>query len=111
MRKKLRNPEPKKAGNYVTKFQAELWKYQGKAAWFFVTVPHEESLQIKYRNLLSVRGWGSIPVDVTIGETSWRTSIFPEAKSGCYILPIKKEVRKKENLSEDSLISIALYTD
>jgi hypothetical protein len=111
LRKKFRNSAEQKPGNFVTKFQTKLWKWQAaKAAWFFVRVPHEESLQIKYRNLLSVRGWGSIPVQATIGATSWRTSIFPE-KSGCYILPIKLEVRKKENLTENDLIDVTLNTD
>lgn len=102
----------KKPHSYNAKFQAKLWKYKSaKAAWFFVHVPQDESLQIKYRNLLSVRGWGSIPVEVKIGKTSWRTSVFPEKKSGCYILPIKAEVRKKEEINENDLIEVIITSD
>jgi hypothetical protein len=46
------------------------------------------------------KGWGSLPVEVTIGKTTWKTSIFPDSKSGTFILPIKAVVRKKEEVYE-----------
>jgi len=37
------------------------------------------------------------------------TSIFPESKAGCYILPIKKEVRQELTLHEgDEMAVIAV---
>lgn len=44
------------------------------------------------------RGGGSLRVKVAIGKTSWRTSIFPEKRSGSYLLPVKADVRKAEGL-------------
>ncbi len=44
------------------------------------------------------RGWGSLRVEVRIGATTWKTSVFPDKKSGTYILPVKADVRKKENI-------------
>jgi hypothetical protein len=90
------------------KFRAKLWKYQGKAAWYFINLPEDESLQIKYHNILRIRGWGSLPVNVQIGETKWKTSIFPDGKRGCYILPVKSEVRKNEKLKEGSAVEVRL---
>lgn len=93
----------------MIKFKEKLWKYQaGKAAWHFVTLPKEQSLEIKYQNLLKINGWGSIRIEARIGKTTWQTSIFPDAKSGCYFLPIKAEVRKKEGLNEDDLVEVIL---
>lgn len=43
-------------------------------------------------------GWGSLPVTAVIGKTSWKTSIFPDKKIGAYLLPLKSEIRKKENI-------------
>jgi hypothetical protein len=37
-------------------------------------------------------------VRVRLGGSEWRTSIFPDSKSGCYVLPVKKAVRKTENV-------------
>jgi hypothetical protein len=42
-------------------------------------------------------GWGAIPVEVTLGKSIWRTSMFPLKKEG-YFLPVKKPILKKENL-------------
>ncbi|GAB3884780.1 hypothetical protein GCM10029964_046340 [Kibdelosporangium lantanae] len=35
---------------------------------------------------------------VTVGTTTWRTSIFPGSGGGAYVLPVKKAVRKAEDL-------------
>jgi hypothetical protein len=43
-------------------------------------------------------GFGSVRVAVTVGTTSWRTSIFPDSKTRTYLLPVKKEVRDAEKL-------------
>ena len=43
-------------------------------------------------------GWGSIPIEVTIGKTTWKTSMFPLPKQEAYFIPVKKQVLKKENL-------------
>jgi hypothetical protein len=42
-------------------------------------------------------GWGSIPLEVTLGKTTWKTSMFPLKKEG-YFIPVKKSVLKLENL-------------
>lgn len=55
----------------------------------------------------SPRGFGSVRVEITIGKTTWRSSIFPE-KSGTYVLPLKAEVRKKENLRAGQTVQVKL---
>jgi hypothetical protein len=44
------------------------------------------------------RGFGSVRVTVTVGASSWQTSIFPDTKTGAYLLPVKKAVRMAEHL-------------
>ena len=44
------------------------------------------------------RGFGSVKVAVTLGESTWTTSLFPQ-KSGGWFLPIKKPVRVAEGLA------------
>ena len=85
----------------IFKFNAKVWIYPGmKGAWYFASVPKKESAEIKKIFGALAGGWGSLPVDVTIGKTSWKTSIFPDKKSASYILPLKSAVRKKENMEE-----------
>jgi hypothetical protein len=80
------------------KLKAALWLWQGKGAWHFITIPKDLTDKIKSFDSGPRRGFGSVKVEVTIGETSWKTSIFP-TKEGTFCLPIKAAVRKKENLS------------
>ncbi len=79
-------------------FTAELWEWEGKGAWCFVTLPVEYTDEIKMVSLGPKRGFGSVRVEVTIGKTAWKTSIFPDTKSMSYVLPIKKSVRQAEEL-------------
>jgi Domain of unknown function (DUF1905) len=41
-----------------------------------------------------------VRVEATIGTTTWTTSVFPEAKSKCYVLPVKKAVRTAQALED-----------
>ena len=43
-------------------------------------------------------GFGSVRIAVTVGITSWKTSIFPDSKTGTYLLPVKEAVRAAEEL-------------
>ncbi len=85
---------------FKTKFKmkARVWVYSGSAAWHFLTLPQKESSQIKRQFNEVSRGWGSLPVKATINKTSWNTSIFPDKKSNLYLLPLKADVRKKEDI-------------
>ena len=81
------------------KFISEMWLYSTEnAAWHFITVPKKESEDIKKKFGVPRRGWGSIRVSVTIGKTTWETSIFPDKRLGAYVLPVKSVVREKEKL-------------
>lgn len=79
-------------------FDGELWEWDGKAAWHFVSLPDEVSDEIEAKHGATAGGFGSVRVAVTIGDTSWSTSIFPDKKRATYLLPIKKLVRDRENL-------------
>jgi len=37
-----------------------------------------------------------VRVEVTVGATTWRTSVFPDKRG--YALPVKKAVRRAESL-------------
>ena len=54
------------------------------------------------------RGWGSVRVAVTIGNTHWQTSIFPSSQLNAYLLPIKSEVRKSEKIAVGDTVKLAL---
>ena len=90
------------------KMRAKAWLYPGKAGWHFVTLPKKQSAEIKARFGLMRRGWGSLPIVLTIGKTSWKTSIFPDKKAGAYLLPLKADARKKENIVAGDTITFSV---
>jgi hypothetical protein len=89
------------------KVTGKIWLYPGETAnWHFFTIPKMESGEIKETYKAFTKGWGSLPVSVMCGKTTWKTSIFPDSKSGTYLLPIKASVRAQENIFEGDTITI-----
>jgi hypothetical protein len=88
--------------------KAKVWVFAGKAAWSFVTLPKKDTEDIRFLFAHVKRGWGSLPVVVTVGKTTWKTSIFPDKDSRSYVLPLKAEVRKKENIKKGDMLSLSL---
>ena len=85
-----------------------MWLYPVMVGWHFVGLPKKESEEIKKTFGVKARGWGSIPVLVTLGKTTWNTSIFPDKQSGTYLLPLKAKVRKDEGLLVDDIVRVAV---
>lgn len=89
-------------------FEAEVWEHRGSGSWHFVSLPVPIADDIEAAFGHRAKGFGSLRVDVTIGATSWQTSIFPDNKRGTYVLPVKKAVRVAEGLSDGSKAKVEL---
>lgn len=93
-----------------------LWRWQSAttpAAWFFLTIAGDEADGIRFAAiggqwLDGRKGFGSARVEVTIGDTSWKTSVFPHRESGGWILPVKAAVRKAEGLAEGDEVTVTV---
>ena len=92
----------------IFEFGASLWRHPGADGWHFVSLPAEVSAEITDIAAGARRGFGSVRVDVTVGATSWRTSIFPDSKTGAYWLPVKKAVRVAERLEVGDQVKVQL---
>ncbi len=88
--------------------RAKIWLYPSeRASWHFLMIPKKESSSIKETFGAYTKGWGSLPVSVTLGKTTWQTSIFPDSKSGTYILPLKATVRRSEGVFEGDTVTVS----
>jgi hypothetical protein len=87
-------------------FTGELWFWRGPSPYHFITVPDEESEELRATAALVSYGWGMIPVSARVGDTDWATSLFP--KDGRYLVPIKDVVRRAEGLEVGSEIIVHL---
>ena len=90
----------------LIEFTGKIWFWKGPAPWFFITIPAKQSQDIKAVSNLVTYGWGVIPVDVQIGKTKFKTSLFP--KDGRYLVPIKASVRKAEKIDKGDKVTIQL---
>jgi Domain of unknown function (DUF1905) len=90
-------------------FSAPLWLWQAPAAtaWHFITLPDDIAAEIRFFKT-GAPGFRQVRVTAAIGTTSWKTSIFPDKKSGSFLLPIKAEVRKAQNLRIGEKILVKL---
>jgi hypothetical protein len=92
-------------------FSAELWKYGGESSWWFISLPVEDSEDLERFCSHRKRNFGSIRVTANIGETSWQTSVFRDAKSNSYLLPVKANVRSKEKLVEKNSYEVNISVE
>lgn len=89
-------------------FDAVLWRWAANASWVFLTVPPDASDEIDEVAAGSAGGFGSLKVEVRIGSTAWRTSIFPSVGHGGYVLPVKKAVRTAQSVDVDDTVTVHL---
>jgi hypothetical protein len=91
-------------------FDAELWIWDARRVetWTFVSLPTEASEDIRDLASGPRRGFGSLRVRVTVGDSTWKTSIFPDSARGSYVLPIKRAVRTAEALHPGDVAAITV---
>jgi hypothetical protein len=71
-------------------------------------VPADASEEIRDLARGPRRGFGSLRVRVTVGGSSWTTSIFPGGGRGSYVLPIKHPIRKAEALDAGDVATVTV---
>jgi hypothetical protein len=95
-------------------FTVPLWRWSGRegtsepGSWCFVTLPRDVSDEIRELAAGPPRGFGSVRVAVETGSSRWDTSVFPDAGTGCFVLPVKKAVRDAEGLEEGDDVTVSL---
>ncbi len=86
---------------------------EGYAPIGFLRIPPEAAEAIvahEFERRLEMgkrRGFGSVKVTVTLGDSRWQTSLFPN-KDGSWFLPIKKPVRVAEGLADGDEVEVEL---
>jgi hypothetical protein len=99
----------------IVRFAAPLWRWTGGngGSWHFVTAEGAAAEAIAAHALIRrleegrARGFGSVRVEVRIRESCWTTSVFPHSDGG-WILPVKRPIRRAEDLAEGDMAEIEL---
>lgn len=94
---------------------AAITRWQGeKAVYHLVTLTGEPAEAIAMHARLqrfefgTRRGFGSVKCWANIGETRWKTSVFPQRKSTEWILLVSKKLMKAEDLHAGVSIALTL---
>jgi len=94
-------------------FTAPQWRWTAReesadqGAWSFVTLPPEAAEEVRERSGEPL-GFGSVRVHVEAAGTAWDTSVFPDASSGSFVLPVKKAVRVAADVVEGDDLTVTL---
>lgn len=100
--------------NEIVRFSAPLlgWHTDSHGTMGYVSIAGDAADAIRAHELMrrlelgKRRGFGSVKVQVTCGESRWSTSVFPQ--DGNWFLPIKKAIMRAENVEEGDLLTIEL---
>lgn len=87
-------------------FTGQVIEWRGPSPYYFVPVPDDESAEIHEVAAVATYGWGVIPVEARIGDTTFETSLFP--KNGGYLLPLKDAVRKPQAIAADDEVEVEM---
>ena len=91
----------------VVRFSSELFRWE-QGSWYFVRLPGEAAEDVRDLVTGPPTGFGSVPVEVRLGSSLWRTSVFPDKASGSFVLPVKKAVRTAEGLEDGDPVEVEL---
>ena len=93
----------------LIEFESDVfrWSARDDVALYLTAVPPELSEDIR-EIPRPQRGFGSVRVRARIGDSEWTTSIFPDSKTGSYVLPLKKSVRDAEAIVEGGPVVVRI---
>ena len=89
-------------------FSSEIYLWNAQDAWHFVSLPLDISQEIREVSSILRRGFGSVRVKVTCGSSIWSTSVFPDSDLGCFVLPLKAQIRKEQGLKAGDTASFLI---
>lgn len=93
------------------RFDGEVWVTGEKVRLWFVTLPREISEEILDVVGVSLNPWGTVPVEATVDDFTWDSSMFPRKDRGCYDLPLNARVRQRLKLTQGQRLSVTIDID
>lgn len=90
-------------------FSAKIWQHLSPGGWYFASLPTEIAKEIREILKWQEEGWGRLKVTAKIGKSEWETAIWFDTKMNTYLLPLKAQIRKKENLEADKIIDTIIW--
>ena len=87
-------------------FEGEAFEWRGPAPYLFVRVSEDVADEIREIARQVSYGWGVIPAQVSVGNSTVTTSLFP--REGGYLVPIKVALQRSEGIEVGTLVRLRL---
>ncbi|MBO0899094.1 DUF1905 domain-containing protein [Cellulomonas sp. zg-ZUI222] len=84
-----------------------LWRSEN-GSWVFGSLPFDVADEVDDVTRGRQGGFGSVRVEVTLGPTTWRTSLFPDKGRETFVLPVKKAVRTAAGVEPGDVVRVRL---
>jgi hypothetical protein len=103
------NARPQPQPTVDVTFGAKLFEWTSTVtSWFFFRMPADQSAELREQMDGLTKGFGSIRVEATIGDSIWQTSVFPEGSTKQYMLPVKAAIRTAQGLLAGESVGISV---
>ena len=96
-------------GKIKYEFSEKSWQHSSPGGWYFVSLPKEMSKEIRSVLKSEEEGWGRLKAVAKIGNSEWKTAIWFDSKNETYLLPLKGEIRRKENIEVGNQIEVFIW--
>lgn len=88
------------------------WSGGNGGSWHFLPIDGAAGEALSGTALMrrmegTIGGFGSLKVTARIGDTSFKTSVFPSKRQG-WLLPVKASVRKAEGIGAGDEVTVSL---
>ena len=87
-------------------FEGTVWHYRNPNTVYFVSLPEELSAELLALFGTALNPWGTVPVDATIGNVTWYTSMFPRDNGRYHDMPLKLEIMERLGLVDDQRVAV-----
>ncbi|MBD7919301.1 DUF1905 domain-containing protein [Cellulomonas sp. Sa3CUA2] len=91
------------------RFGGEVVWWRGPSPYHFVALPDPQAARLRVVASCVTYGWGCIPATVTLGATTFRTSIFP--RDGGFMVPVKVAARRAEGVELGDDVTLVVLVD
>ena len=96
-------------GAVELRFSGEVVWWRGPAPHHFVALPGPEAERLRAVASRVTYGWGCVPTTVTLGTTTFTTSIFP--RDGGFLVPLKVAARRAEGVELGDDVTLVVVVE
>jgi hypothetical protein len=89
-------------------FETKVWQHASPGGWYFVSLPDTMAKEIRQLLQSEEEGWGRLKAKAILGNSEWKTAIWFDTKRNTYLLPIKADIRKKEQCTIEKEVAVTI---